>query len=351
MLSDWRLLMRLITVLGLRAMLLMIAPLATLAQSATPAVASPSAASGDFSGLVDIGGRKIYLECRGQGSPTVILESGAGAWADIWSRDYKQPAGQRTMVLPGVAQFTHVCAYDRPGTIGDVNRDLDPYGPPFYPSRSDPVPQPRTSKDMVAELHALLQAAHIPGPYVLVGHSAGGLVVRLYASTYPDEVVGMVLLDSTPVDVWHRFQAALTAEQWAKFQAGTISNPELEAAYPAAERLWTAPMADTLTTEQVRQAQAGSSLRPMPLDVLSHGIPFAAPFPGWPSAKMEAIMLDLQKDLATLVPNAHFAIATESGHNIHQDQPDLVISAIRQVVDAVRDPSTWATRAAGTPTP
>jgi pimeloyl-ACP methyl ester carboxylesterase len=66
---------------------------------------------------------------------------------------------------------------------------------------------------------------------------------------------------------------------------------------------------------------------------------------------MEAIMLDLQKDLATLVPNAHFAIATESGHNIHQDQPDLVISAIRQVVDAVRDPSTWATRAAGTPTP
>ena len=114
-----------ITALGLLAMLL-VAPLPTLAQSATPAVASPSAASGDFSGLVDIGGRKIYLECRGQGSPTVILESGAGAWADIWSGDYKQPPGQRTMVLPGMAQFTHVCAYDRPGTIGDVNPDLDP---------------------------------------------------------------------------------------------------------------------------------------------------------------------------------------------------------------------------------
>jgi pimeloyl-ACP methyl ester carboxylesterase len=75
------------------------------------------------------------------------------------------------MVLPGVAQFTRVCAYDRPGTIGSINPDLDPYGPPFYPSRSDPVPQPRTSKDMVAELHALLQAAHVPGSYVLVGHS------------------------------------------------------------------------------------------------------------------------------------------------------------------------------------
>jgi pimeloyl-ACP methyl ester carboxylesterase len=313
---------------------------ANAAQGATSSAASPVAA-GDFSGLVDIGGRKIYLECRGQGSPTVILESGARAWADIWSRDYKQPAGQRTMVIPGVAQFTHVCAYDRPGTIGDVNPDLDPHGPPFYPSRSDPVPQPRTSKDMVAELHALLQAAHVPDPYVLVGHSAGGLVVRLYASTYPNEVVGMVLLDSTPVDVWHRFQAALTPEQWAKFEAGTISNPELEAVYPNAERLWTAPMADTPTTEQVRQAQAESPLRPMPLVVLSHGIPFAAPVPGWSTAKMEAIMLDLQKDLATLVPNAHFATATESGHNIHQDQPEQVIAAIREVVEAVRNPSTW----------
>src|SRR6516164_5696161 len=98
------------------------------AQGATLEAASP-VATGDFSGLVDIGGRKLYLECRGQGSPTVILESGAGACADIWSRDYKQPADQRTTVIPGVAQFTHVCAYVRPGTIGDVNPDLDPHGP------------------------------------------------------------------------------------------------------------------------------------------------------------------------------------------------------------------------------
>src|SRR6201987_1728868 len=193
------------------------------------------------------------------------------------------------MVIPGVAKFTHVCAYDRPGTIGDVNPDLDPHGPPFYPSRSDPAPQPRTSKDMVAESHALLQAARGPGPYVLVGHSARCIVVRLYASPYPNEVVGMVLLDSTSVDVWHRFQAALTPEEWAKFEARTISNPELEAAYPNAERLWTAPMADTPTTEQVRQAQAESPLRPMTLGILAHGIPFAAPSPGWQSDTMEGI--------------------------------------------------------------
>jgi hypothetical protein len=136
---------------------------ATAAQGATLAAASPVAA-GDFSGLVDIGGRKLYLECRGRGSPTVILEAGAYARADVWSRDNQRQAGARTMVLPGVAAFTRVCAYDRPGTIGEVNPDLDPHGPPFFPSRSDPVPQPRTTRDKVADLHALLRAADIRAP-------------------------------------------------------------------------------------------------------------------------------------------------------------------------------------------
>jgi pimeloyl-ACP methyl ester carboxylesterase len=320
-------------------------PITALAQSATPA-ASPSAASGDFAGLIDIGGRKIYLECRGQGSPTVILESGAYARGDVWTRDLEQPESERTMVLPGVAQFTRVCTYDRPGTVTIRNPSLDPYGPLFYPSRSDPVPQPRTTQDMVDELHALLAAAVIPGPYVLVGHSAAGLVVRLYASEYPDEVVGMVLLDSTNENTWLRFQEALTPEQWPVFEDITVNNQDLLDAYPEAERMWTAPLADDATSGQVRQARKEAPLRPMPLVVLMHGIPFGDPFPGWPSEKMEGIMLDLQKDLATLVPNAHFAVATESGHNIHQDQPDLVIAAIRDVVDAVRDPSTWTTAAA-----
>jgi pimeloyl-ACP methyl ester carboxylesterase len=181
---------------------------ASQAAAAQGATASP-VATGDFSGLVDIGGRKLYLECRGQGSPTVILEAGAFARADVWSRDNLHPAGARTMVLPGVAAFTRVCAYDRPGTMGDVNPDLDPNGPPFFPGRSDPVPQPRTTRDTVADLYALLRAADIRGPYFLVGHSAGGLM-RRYASMYPDEVVGMVLLDSTHEDVWLRFQEALT---------------------------------------------------------------------------------------------------------------------------------------------
>ena len=324
--------------------LMLAVPISGFAQSATPS-ASPSAASGDFSGLVDIGGRNLYLECRGEGSPTVILESGAGGRADVWSRDLEEPEGERTMVLPGVAEFTRVCAYDRPGTMGDVNPSLDPYGPLFYPSRSDPVPQPRTAQDMVDDLHALVDAAAIPGPYVLVAHSAGGLVARLYASEYPDEVVGMVLLDSTHEDVWLRFQEALTPEQWEVFEALTVTNQDLLDAYPEAERWHTAPLADEATSAQVRQARKEAPLHPMPLVVLMHGIPFGDPFPGWPAVKMEAIMHDLQEDLATLVPNAHFAIATESGHNIHQDQPDLVIEAIRDVVDAIHDPSTWTSQA------
>ena len=178
----------------------------------------------------------------------MILEAGAYARADVWSRDNQRQAGVRTMVLPGVAAFTRVCAYDRPGTISEINHDLDPHGPPFFPSRSDPVPQPRTTRDKVADLHALLRAADIRGPYVLVAHSSGGLVVRLYASTYPDEVVGMVLLDSTHEDVWLRFQEALTPVQWAEFEALTVTNQTLLDAYPEAERWYTAPLADDATT-------------------------------------------------------------------------------------------------------
>jgi pimeloyl-ACP methyl ester carboxylesterase len=151
----------------------------------------------------------MYLECRGRGGPTVVLVSGYGNGADVWSA--LDPGVSRPPVLAGVARSTRVCAYDRPNTgLLDGGR-----------SRSDPVPQPRSAADAVAELHALLRAARLPGPYVLVGHSFGGLVVRLYASTHPRQVAGLVEVDAT----YERHRELFTPEQWAAFQRFTTLAP------------------------------------------------------------------------------------------------------------------------------
>ncbi len=144
--------------------------------------AKTEAASRDVAGLVDIGtGRKMYLECRGAGSPTVVLVGGLNASADDWSIADKQA----TPVFAGVAKFTRVCAYDRPGTpVGEK------------PSRSDPVRQPTTAQDAASDLHTLLAAAKESAPYVLVGQSYGGLVAKLYARLYPEHVAGLALVDA-----------------------------------------------------------------------------------------------------------------------------------------------------------
>lgn len=239
-----------------------------------------------FEGRVDIGGRAFYIESCGAGEPTVVFEAGAGGRADIWSRDLLDPVGTRTMVLPAVAEFTHVFTYDRPGTIGAVNPELDPSSEPFYPSRSEPVPQPRTIRDIVDDLHAVLEAYDVPGPYVLVGHSMGGLSMRLFASTYPDRVVGIVLVDATPEGARSEFKKVMTPEQWQEFNILSVERADLLAIYPEAEITLTAPIDKDPSRAQMREAQAASLLRPMPLVMLSHGIPLPAPFPGWPSEEV-----------------------------------------------------------------
>ncbi len=325
--------MRINPVIALFVLLLAL-PIPALAQSATPAVASPIPASGDFAGLVDIGGRKLYLECHGTGSPTVILEAGYRASGRDWSDDLLHPDAPRTMVLPGVAQFTRVCTYDRPGTVATTGEDE-------LVSRSDAIAQPRTTPEAVAELHALLQAAQIPGPYVLAAHSWGGFLARLYAATYPDEVVGLVLVDAYS----ERQETLMPPERWAavlRLAQETGSNT----VFPL-EGYGEMETVDYYADNAVlRAAVAASPLRPLPLAVLAHGVPFAIPAEtlaqyGFTAAELEGFLRANYESLATLVPQARFFVASESGHNIHQDQPELVIEAIRQVVAGGRNPDTW----------
>jgi pimeloyl-ACP methyl ester carboxylesterase len=249
----------------------------------------------------------------------VVLVSGHGNAADTWG--LLDPGVRRPSVLAGVARYSRVCAYDRPNTF------LLPEGR----SRSDPVPQPRTAADAVAELHALLRAARLPGPYVLVGHSYGGLVVRLYASTYPRQVAGLVQVDAT--NEWHR--ELFGPEQWAAFARTTLEPvPGLD---PPNE------LVDLdASLDQMLRAKAARPLRPtMPLVVLSAGLfPTELPPdlpPGYPdAATFSRVARAAQNELAMILPYARHVIARRSGHYIHNAQPELVIDAVRRELGMVR---------------
>jgi pimeloyl-ACP methyl ester carboxylesterase len=286
--------------------------------------AAHAAVIGDFAGLVDIGGgRKMYLECRGTGSPTVVLVAGLRGSAEDWTiADKSLPA-----VFAEVAKFTRVGAYDRPGTpVGEK------------PSRSDPVPQPTTPRDAVADLHSLLRAENEAGPYVLVGHSYGGLIVRLYASTYPQNVSGLVLVDTLSEGL----QDAETPAQWP-IQRELIEGDVRESVllYPALERIDVDRSFD--------QIRAAPPLRPLPLVVLSADRPWGPQIPSMIAAGAlpanvppdfgyitDAAQKRAQEKLAQLVPNSKHITNTNSGHEIQKEQPQLVVDSIREVVDTLR---------------
>ncbi|HKH23363.1 MAG TPA: alpha/beta hydrolase, partial [Solirubrobacterales bacterium] len=189
------------------------APLALTAP--TIAAAAGPASSGDFAGRVTIpGGREIYLECHGSGSPTVVFEAGLRSRGDIWS--WARLGGVGFGVFPRVTPYTRACIYDRPGTLARYP----------YVSRSDPVPMPRSTAGVAVDLHVLLAAAGVPGPYVLVGASTGGLVARQYASFYPTEVAGLVLLDA----ISEAMQGLMSRSQFARYNAYYLQSPSSDAA-------------------------------------------------------------------------------------------------------------------------
>ena len=279
-------------------------------------VVAAAAKSSNSGGLVDIGcGRKMYLECRGTGSPTVVLISGTRGAHDDWTDliDPQNPTGapkpDESAVFPQISKFNRVCAYDRPGTtLNDGTR-----------TNSTAVQQPTTAQQGVADLHAVLIASKEPRPYVLVGHSWGGLIARLFASTYPDDVAGLVLIDSAS----EFLKISLTPAQWATYIEATkklIESNGLEA--PDHVR----------TLSLLRNSP---KVRPMPVVLLTSDKRFdfgagrTETWPAWRTA---------QDRLAKLL-NAKHVSDTNSGHAIQMEQPQLVVDAIREVVKAVRSGS------------
>ena len=279
-----------------------------------PSAGNAQPASKDFAGPIDVSGHIVYLECHGTGSPTVVLESGYHDSSQTWSL----ADGFPPPVLTRVAGFTRVCSYDRPGTL--LYSD-----PPRITDRTAPVHMPRTAADVVSELHALLAAAHVPGPYILAGHSLGGLFTLLYAQTYPTDVKGLVLVDAFPATLPRLF-----GPQWPGYRRLLDSPLPAFATNPDFERIDIGA--------SVAQIGKASPLQRMPLVVLTKGEPFAHP-PGavgpvlrvlerwWPIAA---------KSLVQLEPDTPQVIANGSDHYIQIHQPDLVTLAIRLTIERAR---------------
>ncbi len=297
-------------------------PAGTSSSAARPAAAP----SGDVARSVDIGGgRSMFLTCSGAGSPTVVLVSGLGERADNWAVT-TDPATSGQAVFPQVAKVSRVCAYDRPGTETTTAAGRQE-------SRSTPVPQPTTGTAAAADLQALLVASGEPGPYVLVGHSYGGDVVRLFAAAHPAATAGMVLVDALSENLPDR----LTPQQSADLEK--LNSPSTQGRPPGAEEfrfgvvfpelraITSTPRVPTVVLSADRKVISSA-------DIATGQLP---PFVTQEFADaLWAAQLAAQDELAGKFPGSTHVTRTNAGHYIHIEQPQVVVDAIRQVVDAAR---------------
>ena len=301
--------------------------------------------------MVDVNGVQMRLDCRGVGSPTVVLEAGAQSPSVIWIR-----------IQDDVAKFTRVCSYDRPG-----------YG------WSEPVPGVLFPGQVAGMLHALLEQAGEGPPYLVVGHSVGGVYVRAFTEKYPDEVVGMVLVDSshenqsrqTPPELANLFdpkalkvnsfinQSLATLGVMRAFNLLDASNISLmldedERAPVLAEMYRTSYINASaregeMTIAYFSQPGKLKGLGDIPLIVLSQQTDaqklydfYLGMYPTLRSQltlemfqQPAQIYNEQQDELAALSSRGKRIVVEESGHFIQMDQPQIVIAAIREVFDQV----------------
>jgi pimeloyl-ACP methyl ester carboxylesterase len=254
-----------------------------------------------FHRRVDVGGYKLYINCEGKArrvDPVVVMDSGLGNSSESWLG-----------IQPKVAEFARVCIYDR-ASMGN----------------SDPSIHTQTTTQIVLDLHNLLAGAGVSGPLVLVGHSLGGINSRLYASMYPKEVVGMVLVDSAHEEQFARMDALIPEEIKKQFSPSALTprgNEKID-----------------LTENGERKARMAAWHADIPLIVLTaaNSQPGGVGPLAYLAPKFEQIRQELQQDLVHRSAMGKQIIATKSGHFIHHDEPELVVSAIREVIDATRKP-------------
>jgi pimeloyl-ACP methyl ester carboxylesterase len=277
--------------------------------------------------LVDVGGYRMHIVCMGAGSPTVVLNSGAGGFSAEWS-----------LVQPELAKSTRVCAFDRAGL-----------------GWSEPGPEPRSPAQIANELHALLTNAGIDGPIVLVAHSAGGKHARLYALRHPEQVAGIVLVDARSEyvdDHQTPEQAAAERAELAGFQSQVATLSRLG----VIRLIWSwgwpkaLPVAAKLAPEtrqligilQARPQHQATSLREtedarMDNDSLRDATLGATPLIVLVAGRtMQQIphWRESQAYQAGLSTNSRLIVAEGSDHSIHWDHPALVIDAVRAVIEA-----------------